>query len=168
MSQRQAPDPSTVEAFHQAALLQRALINNGEMIAVKNVFEQTLDTHAPISTGYLDVVREVYAELHTKLDRGYFGENERSTFDDAFSLLRPAGSVLVLSRPSGTSRNITAYALMSRLLNDGLIKEVWPLSFGSASIFPAKRLPREHHRGYVLELPPTRTTSRFTTRSART
>lgn len=154
VSQRQAPDPSTVEAFHQAALLQRALINNGEMIAVKNVFEQTLDTHAPISAGYLDVVREVYAELHTKLDRGYSGENERSTFDDAFSLLRPAGSVLVLSRPSGTSRNITAYALMARLLNDGLIKEVWPLSFGSASIFPAKRLPREHHRGYVLELPP--------------
>ncbi|MFI0715426.1 hypothetical protein ACH4SK_33350 [Streptomyces inhibens] len=153
MSQRQAPDPSTVEAFHQAALLQRALINNGEMIAVKNVFEQTLDTHAPISTGYLDIVREVYAELHTTLELGYFGENERSTFDDAFSLLRPAGSVLVLSRPSGTSRNITAYALMSRLLNDGLIKEVWPLSFGSASIFPAKRLPREHHRGYVLELP---------------
>ncbi|WP_247708322.1 hypothetical protein [Streptomyces sp. C3-3] len=154
LSQRQTPDPATVEAFHQAALLQRALINNGEMIAVKNVFEQTLDTHAPISPGYLDVVREVYAELYTKQDGDYFAGNERSTFNDAYSLLRPAGSVLVLSRPPGTSRNITSYALMARLLEDGFIKEVWPLSFGSASMFPAKRLPREHHRGYVLELPP--------------
>ncbi|MEU1624189.1 hypothetical protein ABZ746_02355 [Streptomyces sp. NPDC020096] len=143
-----------MEAFHQAALLQRALINNGEMIAVKNVFEQTLDTHAPISAGYLDVVREVYAELYTQQDGDYFTGTERSTFNDAYSLLEPAGSVLVLSRPPGTSRNITAYALMARLMENGLIKEVWPLSFGSASIFPAKRLPREHHRGYVLELPP--------------
>ncbi|WP_423833661.1 hypothetical protein [Streptomyces manipurensis] len=152
-SLRHTPDPATVEAFRQASLLQRALINNGEMIAVKNVFEQTLDTHAPISAEYLDVVREVYAELHVKQAGDYFTGAERSTFSDAYSLLEPAGAVLVLSRPPGTSRNITAYALMSRLMEDGLIKEVWPLSFGSASIFPAKRLPREHHRGYVLELP---------------
>ncbi|MFG2848349.1 hypothetical protein ACGF12_35090 [Kitasatospora sp. NPDC048296] len=123
------------------------------MIAVKNVFEQTLDTHAPISAGYLDVVREVYAELYTTQGGNYFTETERSTFNGAYSLLEPVGSILILSRPSGTSRNITAYALMARLVEDGLIKEVWPLSFGSASIFPAKRLPREHHRGYVLELP---------------
>ncbi|MCT9138290.1 hypothetical protein [Streptomyces violarus] len=154
MSQRQTPDPATVEAFHQAALLQRALINNGEMIAVKNVFEQTLDTHAPISARYLDIIRGVYAELHTKQDGVYVTETERSTFNDGYSLLEPAGSVLVLSRPPGTSRNITAYAFMAHLIEGGLIKEVWPLSFGSASIFPSKRLPREHHRGYVLELPP--------------
>ncbi|QLE71782.1 hypothetical protein FGW37_09330 [Streptomyces rectiverticillatus] len=154
VSQRQTPDPAAVEAFHQAALLQRAVVNNGEMIAVKNVFEQTLDTHAPISAGYLDVVSEVYAELYVKQDGEYFARTERSTFNDAYSLLEPAGSVLVISRPPGTSRNITAYALMARLMENGLIKEVWPLSFGSASIFPVKRLPREHHRGYVLELPP--------------
>ncbi|WP_411574435.1 hypothetical protein [Streptomyces fradiae] len=124
------------------------------MIAVKNVFEQTLDTHAPISAGYLDVVREVYAELFVSQDGDFFPRTERSTFNDAYSLLEPAGSVLVLSRPPGTSRNITAYALMARLMEKGLIKEVWPLSFGSASIFPVKRLPREHYRGYVLELPP--------------
>ncbi|XIE80160.1 hypothetical protein AB6O49_23650 [Streptomyces sp. SBR177] len=124
------------------------------MIAVKNVFEQTLDTHAPISAGYLDVVREVYAELCVKQDRDFFARTDRSTFNDSYSLLEPAGSVLVLSRPPGTSRNITAYALMARLMEKELIKEVWPLSFGSASIFPVKRLPRERHRGYVLELPP--------------
>ncbi|MFF2013722.1 hypothetical protein ACFVWY_32310 [Streptomyces sp. NPDC058195] len=124
------------------------------MIGVKNVFEQTLDTHAPITAGYLDIVREVYAELYAKQDGDYFAGTERSTFNDAYSLLKPAGSVLVLSRPPGTSRNITAYALMARLIEDRLIKEVWPLSFGSGSLFPTKRLPREHHRGYVLELPP--------------
>lgn len=150
---RHTPDPAMVEAFRQAALLQSALINNGEMIAVKNVFEQTLDTHAPISSAYLDVVREVYAELYAKQAGDYSAGVERGTFDDTYSLLETAGSVLVLSRPPGTSRNITAYALMARLVENGLIKEVWPLSFGSASIFPAKRLPREHHRGYVLELP---------------
>ncbi|MEV7051849.1 hypothetical protein [Streptomyces anulatus] len=154
MSQRQTPDPATVEAFHQAALLQRAVVNNGEMIAVKNVFEQTLDTHAPISAGYIDVVREVYAELYVKQDTDFFASTERSTFNDAYSLLEPKGSVLVLSRPPGTSRNITAYALMARLMDKGIIQEVWPLSFGSSSFFPVKRLPREHHRGYVLELPP--------------
>ncbi|MFE7038936.1 hypothetical protein ACFU9X_05615 [Streptomyces atratus] len=126
------------------------MINNGEMIAVKNVFEQTLDTHASISAGYLNVIREVYAELHTN---DHATGTERSTFNDGYSLLEPPGSVLVLSRPPNTSRNITAYALMARLIENGLIKEVWPLSFGSASIFPAKRLPREQHRGYVLELP---------------
>ncbi len=130
------------------------MVNNGEMIAVKNVFEQTLDTHAPISAGYLDVVSEVYAELYVKQDGDYFAKTERSTFTDAYSLLETDGSVLVISRPPGTSRNITAYALMARLMESGLIKEVWPLSFGSASVFPVKRLPREHHRGYVLELPP--------------
>ncbi|MGW1838658.1 hypothetical protein [Streptomyces sp. NPDC002067] len=124
------------------------------MIAVKNVFEQTLDTHAPISSDYLDVVSEVYAELYTKRDGGYSGRTEAGTFSDAYSLLEPAGSVLVISRSPGTSRNITAYALMARLMENELIKEVWPLSFGSSSIFPAKRLPREHYRGYVLELPP--------------
>ncbi|CAM5633564.1 hypothetical protein SSPIM334S_03069 [Streptomyces spiroverticillatus] len=143
-----------MEAFRHAALLQRALVNHGEMIGVKNVFEQTLDSHAPIPSGYLDVVREVYAEPYaTPIDVQDGTHGQHRSFDGAYALLRPEGSVLVLDRPPGTSRTITAYALLARLVEDGLVKEVWPVSFGGSQYFPAKRLPHEHHRGYVLELP---------------
>ncbi len=152
---RHTPDPGTVEEVRHATLLQGALINNGEMIAVKNVYEQTLDTHAPITAEYLDVVSKVYAELHTRKNRNQSGEEvEQSTFGDACSLLRPSGSILVLNRPPGTSRMITAHALLAHLLDAGVIKEAWPLSFGGSQYFPVKRLPRERQRGYVLELPP--------------
>ncbi|WTV52217.1 hypothetical protein OG286_21430 [Kitasatospora sp. NBC_00039] len=172
---REALDRAAVEAVRQGALLQSALVNHGEMVGVKYIFEQTLDHHAPIPAGYLDVVREVYAEPRADEGRPYdtgdaardtgrtAGEAEGSllrtsrrswSFANAFEALRPEGSVLVLARPPASGRTITAYALLARLVDEGLVDEVWPVSFGGSRHFPARRLPREHHRGYVLELPP--------------
>ncbi|MFJ4576349.1 hypothetical protein ACIP4W_34030 [Streptomyces sp. NPDC088846] len=56
------PSPEAIEAVGQAATLQRALINLGEMIGTKYVFEQTLDADAPIDAEYLAVIRRVYAK----------------------------------------------------------------------------------------------------------
>jgi hypothetical protein len=137
-----------VEAVGQAAVLQRAFINNGEQVGTKYVYEQTLDSHAPISPEYLAVVREVYAEPH--------GEDRMapSPFKQALEALRAAGSVLVISRPPNSSRTFTAYALLAHLLNGGVISEVRPLSFGGSKHFPTRRLPHDRHCGYLLELPP--------------
>ncbi|MGV9395130.1 hypothetical protein [Streptomyces sp. NPDC003668] len=142
------PTPDAVEAVGQAAVLQRAFINNGEQVGTKYVYEQTVDSHAPISSEYLDVVREVYAEPR--------GGNRLapSPFKQALEALRAAGSVLVISRPMNNSRTFTAYALFAHLLDDGVITEVRPLSFGGSKHFPTRRLPHDHHCGYLLELPP--------------
>jgi hypothetical protein len=137
-----------VEAVGQAAVLQRAFINNGEQVGTKYVYEQTLDSHAPISSNYLNVVREVYAEPRRE-DR-----LAPSPFKQALEALRAAGSVLVISRPTNSSRTFTAYALFAHLLDDGIITEVRPLSFGGSKHFPTRRLPHDHHCGYLLELPP--------------
>ncbi|MFE6096414.1 hypothetical protein ACFQ7M_31175 [Streptomyces massasporeus] len=142
------PTPDAVEAVGQAAVLQRAFINNGEQVGTKYVYEQTVDSHAPISSEYLDVVREVYAEPH----RG--DRLAPSPFKQALEALRAAGSVLVISRPTNSSRTFTAYALFAHLLSDGVITEVRPLSFGGSKHFPTRRLPHDHHCGYLLELPP--------------
>ncbi|MFJ5838174.1 hypothetical protein ACIQGO_15635 [Streptomyces shenzhenensis] len=143
-----APTRDAVEAVGQAAVLQRAFINNGEQVGTKYVYEQTLDSHAPISPEYLAVVREVYAEPH--------GEDRvaRSPFKQALEALRAAGSVLVINRPPNSSRTFTAYALLAHLLYDGVISEVRPLSFGGSKHFPTRRLPHDQHCGYLLELPP--------------
>ncbi|MCI4085654.1 hypothetical protein MRQ86_36245 [Streptomyces sp. MMS21 TC-5] len=143
-----APTPDAVEAVGQAAVLQRALINRGEMVGTKYVFEQTLDSHAPISPEYLAVVREVYAEPHPA------GPESSSSFENALGALRPAGSVLVINRPLNCGRTILAYALLARLLDDEVINEARPLSFGGSQHFPTRRLPHDHRCGYLLELPP--------------
>ncbi|MBL1091078.1 hypothetical protein JK360_17000 [Streptomyces sp. 9-7] len=129
-------------------MLQRAFINNGEQVGTKYVYEQTLDSHAPISPEYLTVVREVYAEPHGK------DPIAPSPFKQTLEALRAAGSVRVISRPPNSSRTFTAYALLAHLLNDGLISEVRPLSFGGSRHFPTRRLPHDRHCGYLLELPP--------------
>ncbi|MFC8668733.1 hypothetical protein [Streptomyces sp. NPDC057199] len=144
-----APSPATVEAVGQAAVLQRALINHGEMIGKKYVFEQTLDSHAPIAPEYLAVMREVYAEPRREDDAWL-----TSPFDGALAALRPAGSILVLSRPPDSGRTITAYVLLGRLLDEGVITEVRPIPFGGSQHFPTRRLPHDHRCGYLLELPP--------------
>ncbi|MGX1560936.1 hypothetical protein [Streptomyces sp. NPDC055506] len=129
-------------------MLQRAFNNYGEQIGTKYVYEQTLDSHAPISPEYLAVVREVYAEPH--------GEDRLapSPFKQALEALRTASSVLVISRPPNSSRTFTAYALFAHLLDAGVIAEVRPLSFGGSKYFPTRRLPHDRHCGYLLELPP--------------
>jgi hypothetical protein len=137
-----------VEAVGQAAVLQRAFINYGEQIGTKYVFEQTLDSHAPISSEYLAVVRAVYAEPR------HADRSTTSSFKQAVEVLRKAGSVLVLSRPANSSRAFTAYALLAHLLDDGVITEVRPLPFGGSQHFPTRRLPHDEHCGYLLELPP--------------
>ncbi|MFJ2019626.1 hypothetical protein [Streptomyces nodosus] len=137
-----------VEAVGQAAVLQRAFNNYGEQIGTKYVYEQTLDSHAPISPEYLSVVREVYAEPRPE-DR-----LAPSPFKQALEALRAAGSVLVISRPPNSSRTFTAYALFAHLLDDGVITEVRPLSFGGSKHFPTRRLPHDRQCGYLLELPP--------------
>ncbi|MEV7541007.1 hypothetical protein [Streptomyces sp. NPDC089915] len=142
------PTRDAVEAVGQAAVLQRAFINNGEQIGTKYVYEQTLDSHAPISSEYLAVVREVYAE-----PRGV-DHLAPSPFKQALAALGAEGSVLVISRPPNSSRSFTAYALFAHLLNDGAITEVRPLSFGGSKHFPTRRLPHDHECGYLLELPP--------------
>ncbi|MDH6521898.1 hypothetical protein M2159_008191 [Streptomyces sp. SAI-090] len=143
-----APSPSAVEAVGQAAVLQRALVNYGEMTATKYVFEQTLDAHAPIAREYLAVMQEVYAEPPGD------DASQASPFDRSLAALRPAGSVLVLNRPPASGRTITAYALLGRLLDEGVLTEVRPISFGNSQHFPARRLPHDHGCGYLLELPP--------------
>lgn len=142
------PTRYAVEAVGQAAVLQRAFINKGEMIGTKHVYEQTLDSHAPISPEYLAVVREVYAEPHHE------DPQSTSPFEEALEALRLAGSVLIINRPPNSSRTFTAYALLGHLLDKGVITEVRPLSFGGSQHFPTRRLPHDHHCGYVLELPP--------------
>ncbi|WP_308316036.1 MULTISPECIES: hypothetical protein [unclassified Streptomyces] len=137
-----------VEAVGQAAVLQRAFNNYGEQIGTKYVYEQTLDSHAPISPEYLAVVREVYAEPRRE-DR-----LAPSPFKQALEALRAAGSVLVINRPPNSSRTFTAYALFAHLLDDGVITEVRPLSFGGSKHFPTRRLPHDRQCGYLLELPP--------------
>ncbi|MCX3063715.1 hypothetical protein [Streptomyces beihaiensis] len=143
------PTRDTVEAVGQAAVLQRAFNNYGEQIGTKYVYEQTLDSHAPISREYLAVVREVYAEPHRE-DR----LAPSSPFQQALETLRAAGSVMVINRPPNSSRTFTAYALFAHLLDDGAINEVRPLSFGGSKHFPTRRLPHDRHCGYLLELPP--------------
>lgn len=144
-----SPSPAAVEAVGQAAVLQRALVNQGEMIGTKYVFEQTLDSHAPIASEYLAVMRQVYAEP-------YGGEDAslQSPFGRALASLRPAGSVLVLSRPPDSGRTITAYVLLGKLLEEGVIEEVRPIAFGNSQHFPTRRLPHDARCGYLLELPP--------------
>ncbi len=137
-----------MEAVGQGAVLQRAFINYGEQVAAKFVYEQTLDAHAPISREFLAVVRAVYAEPRCEDGLG------ASAFKQAIEHLRAAGSVLVISRPPNGSRTFTAYALLAHLVEDGVINEVRPLSFGGSKHFPIKRLPHEHYCGYLLELPP--------------
>lgn len=143
-----APTRDVVEAVGQAAVLQRAFNNYGEQIGTKYVYEQTLDSHAPISPQYLAVVREVYAEPNHE------DHQSSSPFKQALESLRAAGSVLVISRPPNSSRTFTAYALLSHLLDDGVITEVRPLPFGGSQHFPTRRLPHDYHCGYLLELPP--------------
>ncbi|WP_367043948.1 hypothetical protein [Streptomyces sp. Je 1-332] len=142
-----APARESVEAVGQAAVLQRAFNNYGEQIGTKYVYEQTLDSHAPISPEYLAVVREVYAEPQ---------HEERLTsspFRLALNTLRAAGSVLVINRPTNSSRTFTAYALLAHLLGEGAITEVRPLSFGGSKHFPTRRLPHDRRCGFLLELP---------------
>lgn len=143
------PSPEAIEAVGQAATLQRALINLGEMIGTKYVFEQTLDADAPIDSEYLAVIRKVYAEPHFE-----GADRSRSPFAQALESLRPSGSVLVINRPPNSSRTTTAYALLDQLVEEGLITEVRPLSFGGSQHFPARRLPHDHGCGFLLELPP--------------
>ncbi|WP_241561843.1 MULTISPECIES: hypothetical protein [unclassified Streptomyces] len=142
------PTRDAVEAVGQAAVLQRAFINNGEQVGTKYVYEQTLDSHAPISPDYLAVAHEVYAEPRHE-DR-----LAPSSFQQALEALRAAGSVLVISRPPNSSRTFTAYALFAHLLDEGVIAEVRPLPFGGSKHFPTRRLPHDRHCGYLLELPP--------------
>ncbi|WP_455353796.1 hypothetical protein [Streptomyces sp. SYSU K217416] len=142
------PTRDAVEAVGQAAVLQRAFINNGEQVGTKYVYEQTLDSHAPISPEYLAVVHEVYAEPR------YEDRLAPSSFKQALEALRAAGSVLVISRPPNSSRAFTAYALFAHLLDDGVIAEVRPLPFGGSKHFPTRRLPHDRRCGYLLELPP--------------
>ncbi|MDI3405400.1 hypothetical protein [Streptomyces cavernicola] len=135
-----------MEAVGQAAVLQRALINLGEMVGTKYVFEQTLDSDVPVSREYLDIVREIYAAPHPL--------NTASSFETAVESLCSPGSVLVLSRPPDSSRTVTAFALLERLLAEGVIDEARPLSIGGSRHFPVRRLPHDHRCGYLLELPP--------------
>lgn len=143
------PSPEAIEAVGQAATLQRALINLGEMIGTKYVFEQTLDADAPIDAEYLAVIRSVYAK-----PRAEGTDRTRSPFAQALQILRPSGSVLVINRPPNSSRTTTAYALLDQLVEEGLISEVRPLSFGGSQHFPARRLPHDRRCGFLLELPP--------------
>ncbi|MEV0846397.1 hypothetical protein AB0J21_11065 [Streptomyces sp. NPDC049954] len=143
------PSPEAIEAVGQAATLQRALINLGEMIGTKYVFEQTLDADAPIDAEYLSVIRRVYAK-----PRSEDTDRPCSPFAQALEVLRPSGSALVINRPPNSSRTTTAYALLDRLVEEGLISEVRPLSFGGSQHFPARRLPHDRRCGFLLELPP--------------
>ncbi|MGA4539022.1 hypothetical protein ACPA54_03425 [Uniformispora flossi] len=171
------PTPEGVEAALQAVLMQRAWLNLGEMVGVKYVFEQTLDYHAPIAPEYLNIVREVYAEPPVE-DTGRDSHNEirldnrpsasvppasgapartrtaRVSFADLCDQLTAPGATIVLPRPAGTGRTITAHALLAWLVDHRFIDEVWPIPFGGSRHFPAKRLPRAKRRGYLLELPP--------------
>ncbi|MFE6697919.1 hypothetical protein [Streptomyces sp. NPDC057718] len=142
------PARESVEAVGQAAVLQRAFYNYGEQIGTKYVYEQTLDSHAPISSEYLAVVREVYAEPQHE------DPLMPPPFKQALATLREAGSVLVINRPPNSSRTFTAYALLAHLIRDGSISEVRPLAFGGSKYFPTKRLPHDHRCGFLLELPP--------------
>ncbi|WP_254649922.1 hypothetical protein [Streptomyces sp. GbtcB7] len=144
-----SPSPEAIEAVGQAATLQRALINLGEMIGTKYVFEQTLDADAPIDAEYLAVIRRVYAK-----PRSEDADRLRSPFAQALATLRPSGSVLVINRPPNSSRTTTGYALLDQLVEEGLISEVRPLSFGGSQHFPARRLPHDRRCGFLLELPP--------------
>lgn len=143
-----APAREAVEAVGQDAVLQWAFVNYGEQIGTKYVYEQTLDSHAPISSEYLAVVREVYAEPRRD-DR-----HAPTTFAEAVEALRAAGAVLVINRPPNSSRTFTAYALLAHLLDDEVITEVRPLPFGGSKHFPTKRLPHDQQCGFLLELPP--------------
>lgn len=143
-----APARESVEAVGQAAVLQRAFNNYGEQIGTKYVFEQTLDSHAPISSEYLAVVRAVYAEPQP------VDQLTPSPFMQVLESLRVAGSVLVINRPPNSSRTFTAYALLAHLMHEGVITEVRPLAFGGSKYFPTKRLPHDHRCGFLLELPP--------------
>jgi hypothetical protein len=129
-------------------VLQRAFINYGEQVGTKHVYEQTLDSHAPISPEYLAVVRKVHAEP------AHEDRLASSPFRQALAALRASGSVLVISRPPNRSRTFTAYALLAHLLDDDVITEVRPLSFGGSKHFPTKRLPHDRQCGFLLELPP--------------
>lgn len=143
------PSPEAIEAVGQAATLQRALINLGEMIGTKYVFEQTLDADAPIDAEYLAVIRRVYAK-----PRSEDTDRTSSPFTQALESLRPSGSVLVINRPPNSSRTTTAYSLLDQLVEEGLITEARPLSFGGSQHFPARRLPHDRRCGFLLELPP--------------
>lgn len=183
---REALDRAAVEAVRQGALLQSALVNHGEMVGVKYIFEQTLDHHAPIPAGYLDVVREVYAEPRADEGRPYdtgdaardtgrtAGEAEGSllrtsrrswSFANAFEALRPEGSVLVLARPPASGRTITAYALLARLVDEGLVDEVWPVSFGGSGTFRRDAFPANTIVAMCSSSRPMKKTSRSTSPS---
>ncbi|NJP96448.1 hypothetical protein HCN51_44660 [Nonomuraea sp. FMUSA5-5] len=117
---------------------QHALYNYGEMIAVKQVVEHPVD-HDEIEQPLLTAVTAVFAEP--------------DNFDDLFNHLRAPGSVLVLNLPPNAGRTTLAYALLARLQDEGLTRQVRTLRYGGASDFPIRRLPHEKNQGFLLVLP---------------
>lgn len=125
---------------------QEALLNFGEMNAIKQVIEHTVD-NSEIEAEYLDAVRLVYARP--------------AEFCALLERLREPGSVLVLNCPPNSGRTITAHALLAELYFNGDINEAREISFGGSKEFPVKRLPHESRQGFLLELPADEEESNF-------
>ncbi|MGP4104556.1 hypothetical protein [Nonomuraea sp. KM90] len=129
-----------------AGIRQEALLNFGEMNALKQVFEHTVD-HDEIEPEYLGAVQLVFAPP--------------GNFDSLYDGLRDPGSVLVLNCLPGSGRTTTAHALLARLYFDGDIDGAREISFGGSKEFPVKRLPHESRQGFLLELPADEEESNF-------
>ncbi|MFF3672341.1 hypothetical protein, partial [Microtetraspora malaysiensis] len=132
---------STIQQSLQARLAnirQEALLNFGEINAIKQVFEHTLD-HSEIEPSYLAAVRAVFAAPEG--------------IDTAYACLQEPGGIVVLNRLAGTGRTTIAHALLAWLIADGFIDGARVISFGGSAEFPVKRLPREERQGFLLELP---------------
>ncbi|WP_424528745.1 hypothetical protein ACOZ38_03395 [Sphaerisporangium viridialbum] len=129
-----------------ADIRQEALLNFGEMNALKQVFEHTID-HSEIEPEYLDAVRLVFTPS--------------DNFEMLYDHLRDPGSVLVLNSLSNSGRTTTAHALLAQLYFNGDIDGAREISFGGSKEFPVKRLPHENRQGFLLELPPDEEESAF-------
>ncbi|MGV9340329.1 hypothetical protein [Streptomyces sp. NPDC003688] len=135
---------SLLESNAVARLRQRALLNFGEMNAIKVSagFDMPLE-HGAFSDDFMEAVRAVFV-----------APEGGSDFDAVYRSWKQPGSITVLAEGPGRGRTTAARALLAELRHEHPDVRVGRLGFGASPDFPAHRLPHTTDWAYLLELPP--------------
>ncbi|MGV9426135.1 hypothetical protein ACWDO7_17835 [Streptomyces sp. NPDC003656] len=144
-----SPDPSgplasLLESEAVARLRQLALLNFGEMNAVKVSagFDMPLE-HGAFSDDFMEAVRAVFVAPEGGAD-----------FETVYRSWKQPGSVTVFAEGPGKGRTTAARALLAELRHEHPDVQVGRLGFGASPDFPVHRVPHATDWAYLLELPP--------------
>ena len=118
---------------------QAALLNYGEMNAVKVVNFHTSAGQRNIEPEFLSAVGAIFAPP--------------KEFEDLYKRLCGSTPILVLVLEPDTGRKMTAYAMLDRLLRDGIIGEAHELVWESFRDFRSSSASHRSTCGYLLQLP---------------